>query len=634
MLTAMREGANSWPVRILLILIIASFALWGVQTGTLGGASAVSSVGDERVTQQEYSRLFNREFSRLQSEREGPYTVDDAVADGLDTAILDRLTLAAALDQGAVDTGLRVSDKRVADEIQRLPIFVDPDGNFDKVTYELELRNRQHTTSSFEREVRKDLARADLVETMIDGVVVPQAMIDALYEFQTEGRTAEYFVVSGAGITDIPRPSDEELQAFYDANQDDYMRPEYRRLTYLTLQPEDVADQVEITEELIQEAYNDRLDEFGGGETRALKQITVQSEEQARDVYNAAVGGADFFELAADAGLSRAEVDLGSVDRGAVEYLGDDAVNAAFNATEGTATEPVETALGWIVFQVDEITGTQTTSLEDVREEIVAEVTEREAGYKLDDLVALANEELTAGATVEDLADTLSLQAITIEEVSREGRDRRGDVVTNVPASAAFFDSAFARGVDEFLDLEEDGDNGFFVVRVDDITPAEPRPFRDVKRQVEDAWYADARQTAAQDLSENLAEEVRAGKDMREAAESVGALLTTTPSPFYRTLQNRPAPFSLDIVNNMFAAKDGEIVNGLNAFGNGFVIAKLTGIRKTAIDRDSESYAATRQAIEQSLRNDVFLQFEAHIYDEHSTSRNPALISQMLNTQQ
>ncbi|MFN3232739.1 MAG: SurA N-terminal domain-containing protein [Alphaproteobacteria bacterium] len=633
MLRAIREGTNSWLVRILLILIIASFALWGVQTGTIGGTSSVARVGDARVTQQEYSRLFNREFARLQNDREDPITVQDAIDEGLDQVILDRLVLSAALDQGAADLGLRVSDDRVRKTIAELPIFIDLDGNFDMLAYEQELRNADHSTSSFEREVRKDLSRADLIETLTGGVVTPTPMIEALYEYQFEGRTAEYFVVASANVTDIATPSDADLRAYYDAQINDYMRPEYRALTFLRLTPESVASQVEVTEAMIQEAYDDG---YAGGETaatRKLNQIMVDSEEEARSLYESIANGADFMETATSAGLSSAEAALGDVERSAIEYLGEDAVNVAFSADRGTVTEPVETPLGWVIFDVQGAADAQVETLEDVREELVALVTEREAGYKIDDLVVLANEEITAGATIEDLAETLSLDVTTIPALNRDGLDRTGTVVEAAPASADFFESAFSRSVDEFIDLEDDGDNGYFIIRVDDIAESEPRPFDEVRDQVEADWIAAQRLDAAKVLAESLAAEVRAGTSMADAAEKAGAVLVRTPSPFYRTMQGRPGPFTQDMVNQLFAEEEGGVVDGVNAFENGHVIAKLADIRAASINRESPSYQSTQEILQRSLENDIFIQYEAYIYDEHSMSRNPALVSQMLTPQ-
>ena len=46
MLNALRKGANSWFFRGLLVIIIASFVLWGVESAHLVGPSTVASVND------------------------------------------------------------------------------------------------------------------------------------------------------------------------------------------------------------------------------------------------------------------------------------------------------------------------------------------------------------------------------------------------------------------------------------------------------------------------------------------------------------------------------------------------------------------------------------------------------------
>ena len=55
MLDLLRGFSKGWTAKILIALLIASFAIWGVSSSILfGPASNVVQVGDTNITAQEY----------------------------------------------------------------------------------------------------------------------------------------------------------------------------------------------------------------------------------------------------------------------------------------------------------------------------------------------------------------------------------------------------------------------------------------------------------------------------------------------------------------------------------------------------------------------------------------------------
>lgn len=581
MLNALRRGTNTWPVRILLILIVASFALWGVQAGGLGGGTLVGEVGDMRVDQQAFNRAYAQELSRVNRERDEPVTQQEGIEMGVAGRVLDQLLIAASFDQAAKDLGLRASDRRVQQAIQEIPVFLDPDGRFDRPTYIQQLELLDYPSgSAFEEQIRRDLARIDLVQGLQGGVSVPPQMIQAIYDFQFESRQVQYFEVLGSAITDLPEPDEAALMAFYEADLIPYTAPEYRNLSFIAIQQQDVIDTIEVTEDMIRDAYDERLGEFRSDERRTIQVIRFDTQDDADAAKTRIDAGLDFVAAGQEAGQSAGEITVGSIDRTGLDYLGPGAADAAFALPENGVSDPVETDLGWALVRASDFIAAEEISLEEARQQLIKDVAEQEARFRVEELANLAIEEVATGAPLEAVSETIGLPVQRLEEIDRAGLDPSGDVVLGAPASRTFFELAFAMELGEEFDVQDDGESGYYIIRLDDVTEAAPKPFREVERQVRTAYMAAEQRDAARQIADEATRRINAGEDFGAVAESIGVAALRTPAPIFRNLQNAPDSFSFPLVSALFETAPGTAVEASNAFDNGYVVAETVSIQE------------------------------------------------------
>jgi peptidyl-prolyl cis-trans isomerase D len=84
MLAAIRSFAKSWVVKVLLGLLVVSFAVWGIGDVFTGGSSnVVARVGDHVVTASELDDAFRRRLQQLQRQSPQPISRADAIRFGL-----------------------------------------------------------------------------------------------------------------------------------------------------------------------------------------------------------------------------------------------------------------------------------------------------------------------------------------------------------------------------------------------------------------------------------------------------------------------------------------------------------------------------------------------------------------------
>ncbi|MEO0760433.1 MAG: SurA N-terminal domain-containing protein, partial [Pseudomonadota bacterium] len=148
MLDFIRRGVKSIFAKILLGLLVASFAVWGIGDAFSGFSltSPVASVGERDVTVDTYSTSLQRLQSQRSQERRTVVSLSDLRRSGEAEGLLQRLIRDAALGAELDALGVTAPDAAVAEAITTLPAFQGPDGEFSAPAYRQLLANQGLST--------------------------------------------------------------------------------------------------------------------------------------------------------------------------------------------------------------------------------------------------------------------------------------------------------------------------------------------------------------------------------------------------------------------------------------------------------------------------------------------------------
>lgn len=180
MLKVIREGAieRPWFYRTLMIVIAVVFVVtmgwWGFEENK---EDIIVSVGDDRVTRDEYLRLLQN-MSRFYKEMmpDGDKTPEDQIKQMVVDQLIDsRLWMQAAREMGVV-----VTADEVRESIMKIPAF-QHNGKFDPEQYKRLLAQNRLTPELFETSHRGDLLR-EKARMLVRESVAPTA--DELSEVQ------------------------------------------------------------------------------------------------------------------------------------------------------------------------------------------------------------------------------------------------------------------------------------------------------------------------------------------------------------------------------------------------------------------------------------------------------------------
>ncbi|OSQ48590.1 peptidyl-prolyl cis-trans isomerase [Marivita geojedonensis] len=482
---AMGKGKLSKTfIWILMGLLIVGLAGFGA-TSLSGSARSVATVGEKEVSTDAYLRALRTEINAFSAQAGRAVPMSEAQMLGLDRQVLAQLITARGLDNEASQIGLSVGDDVVAEQLLQVPSFQGPDGSFNREAYSFALRNQGLSETEFEEQLRDDTARTVLQSALIAGNTLPDTYIDTLLAYAGETRDFTWARLTGSALqTGLPEPSEADLEAYYEDNLDNYTLPELRDITYAWIAPEMIVDTVEVDEDALRAAYDERIDEFNLPERRLVERLVFSNEDAATDALARLNEDFSFEDLVEDRGLSMSDIDMGDVTR---EALGD-AADGVFAAETGAVVGPLPSSLGPALYRVNAVLDAQSTSFEDARPDLRGELALDRARRVIDTLAQSIDDELAAGATLEEIADTTEAELGQIDWFP--GSD--GEIA----AYDAFREAASALSEGDFPAVLQLGDGGIFAMRLNRIQPPAPQPIEDVIDQVRQGW--DTREQTAQ----------------------------------------------------------------------------------------------------------------------------------------
>lgn len=610
MLQSMRKGAGSWLAKGLMFLLVLSFGLWGI--GDYFGAykePPVATVGDVKITRQEYAQAVRQDIQRLQQQLGGAFDLEQARRLGLTETSLNQLIERSLYDQEAARLGLRAPLAAVQQEIVNAPAFRNSTGQYDRLVVENFMRTNGLTEGQLVSLLRRDMLRAQMVNALTGGAdPAPAVIVDTLYRYRQEKRVADFVVLKDADAPAPAEPDDAAVVKFHKDNEARFSSPERRDLVWAVLSPADFAKDEKVSEDEIKEEYESRLASYGKPEIRTVEQAVFRTEAEAKAGKAMVDGGTDFAAMAEKTlKLKAADLSLGKVSK---QQLPAAIATPVFELKQGEVSEPIRSPLGWHLARVTAIEPASTRTLAEASAEIREYIALRHAADKLVTLAQKIEDRLAGGATVEEALQGLGLK-VNRATVDAQGLDEQGKPV-DLPKNQRFFQTAFTSAAGNDPRVEDTGDGSFFIVRVEKILPPALRPLADVKAEVVAAWKAEQRAKATEQRANEMAEKLRAGGDIQAMATAAKSKVEIS-LPFTRGNQGGEPRLPPRVVATLFDSAVGASTVGRTPQNDGYVVARLARIEPPDATVDARVRDGISQSIAGGIAEDILATFRGQL---------------------
>ena len=610
---------------IVMGLLIVAFGIWGIADIFRGfGQSTLATVGSTEISIEQFRQIYNDRLQQVSRQFGRSLTPDQVRAFGLDRQVLQQVVAEAALDEDAKRKGLNESDDEVKRQIMSDPNFKGTNGQFDPARFAGLIRQAGFTEQRYVAEQRQQALRRQIAGTVTAGATPSKTLIEALNRFQNEQRSIEYVKLGAAQAGTIDPPSPEVLASYFDQHKVQFRAPEYRKISYVVMSPEEIAKWTTVSDEDAKKAYEQQKDKLSTPEKRQIWQIIFPNVADAQAARTKIDSGASFDDIAKERGLAASDVDLGLISK--AEIIDPAIANAAFTLKTNEISQPIQGKFGVALVRVGNIDPGNQPTYESVAAQLKHDIAVDRARAQVNDLHNKMEDERGGGASVVEAAKKVGLTAVTIDAVDRSGRTPDGKQVGGIPPGVDLIAQAFASDVGVDNEALQFGNNGFVWFDVLGITPSRDRTLDEVKGQVEARWRDD--QITSRLMAKATDMVTKLGQSGKLADEATGlGLKVESASAFKRnaTVTGLPAA----VVAAAFRTAKDAAGQSPGAGNDTWVVFRVTDIKDPAVDLASDDMKQLKETLQRSQSDEDVGQYIAKVETEIGTSINQAAVAQV-----
>jgi peptidyl-prolyl cis-trans isomerase D len=624
----MRKASSNWLGKIIMAtvmgVLIISFGVWGIADIFKGfGQSTLAKIGRTEISIEQFRQIYTERLQQLGRQFGRPLTMDQARAFGLDRQVLQQLVAEAALDDNARQFGLGQSDAETMRMITGDPNFKGVSGNFDPARFQATIRQAGYTEQRYIADQRRVSLRRQIANTITAGLEPPKTLIDALVRFQNEQRSIEYVKLDAAQAGTIDPPSPEALAGYFDDHKTQFRAPEYRKLSFVMITPEEIGKWATVSDEDARKIFEERRAKLSTPERRQVSQMVFPNVEEAAAARGRIASGLSFDDLAKERGLSPSDIDLGTIAKSAI--IDPAIAEAAFSLAPDDISQPVQGRFGTVLVRVGKIEPGTEATYEGVAPQLKREIGAERARAQVASMHDKMEDERGGGASVVEAAQKLGLAAVTIETTDRSGRAATGQPVTGIPQGLNVVTQAFSSDVG--VDNDPIQFNGGYVwFDVLGITPSRERGIDEVKDQVATRWRDDQITSRLRAKATEMVQKLNQGGKLADEAASLG-LKVDTAAGFRRDATVPGVPTS--VTEAAFRSPKDSAAQAPGAGGGDWIVFRVTDVTVPPVDLASDDIKKLKETLLRGLSDEQVAEYVTKLESQIGTTINQGALAQV-----
>lgn len=606
MLRVLREHASSWMLKGILILVAVTFISWGGYSYFREKKETyVAKVNSITIEWREYNDVFQNTIKQYQQAL-GPAFSEKMIEElRLREKILDSLIEKILILQEAKRLGLSIPDEELRGAIESIPAF-QVSGQFDKRNYERFLRISRMTPEEFEQSQRENLliSKIMILIKMNGGKVSDEELLDT-YLFEDERINLAFVKVAPGALKKQVHTNEIEIKDYYQTHQEEFRIPTFIQIQYLLFRPSDFEGKAQVSLDDAKRYYDSRKDRFKIPKQVKVRDILIKAgpqdtpdqleakKKKADEILEKAKKTKDFGSLAKQ--YSEAETasrggDLGWIQKG---MLGEQLESILFSTKVGHLSGVLVAGDGFHIFKIEEVKEEKQKPFEEVKSQIFQtlrkEKAKAEASRKADDAFY-------------SLFRSRDLEGYSKEKnvpIKTTGLFKEGDEIPSIGRNPLFYSSAFSLKLGEISPVVNIPPN-FYVLKLVNKKDSRIPPLDEVKEEVRRKVVEMKAEEKARQVAEDLLNQIRTGKNIREAAREKGYPLDETGF-FTRTAgvvpKIGPAREFMETLASL--TEKNPVPKEVIRTKDGYFVVRLSGYEPA----DQSKFQSVKNNLEKKLRN-------------------------------
>jgi peptidyl-prolyl cis-trans isomerase D len=581
----------------------------------------------ESISEQEVERIARQQLAQ-QHIPDNPVYVNMLVKRVGEQLVQRQIVLAEA-----AKLGISATDDDVSHFLHQGQFgeFLYPKGQFigfDRYT-DFVARQFNMSVPQFEGEVKDSIIRTRLESFITAGVTVGDQEVKDAYRKGNIKIKFDYAVLSSDDLRKTINPSDSDLEAFFKRNAARYASavPEERKVAYFAFTPNDLPGGVpQPTQQEIQAYFNAHQSEYSTPEQARSRHILITvpagadaktdaaARAKAEGILKQIQGGANFADLAKkysdDPGSKDKGGELPFAQRGTMVPEFDKAI---FTQKIGD-TQIIKSQFGYHIVQVEERQPAHQQAINEVLPTIQATlIREKEAQAEDNFAHTLTSEAIKNG--LDKTAAAHHLQLVTTPPFNRQG------VIAALPDGSQLISKAFDAKLGDPPQSAPTGE-GYAIFQVTGINAAHAPNFADGKAHILEDYRDEQLPTLLATKTQELADRARDSQDLAKAAKAVGATVKT--SDLVGPNDQVPELGEISQVAPQLLELPAGVISGpINAQRTG-VVAKILDKQEPSADEIAKNLDQTRDEMLQERRREAFGVFVSSTMDYYKKNKRIA----------
>ena len=473
MLNIIRNLVKSIAGKILLLIMVASFAVWGM--GDLlrsGDSGLVAIIGKQKITINEFYYQFQKKLNEFNQSLDEKLSEEEAHKQQITYLVLNEMVYGKMIQEFAENNSIYLSDNIIKKAIISIPQFHDADGNFNKILFDSSIISNFNNEAEFTNEISKIFLNNLLFESFTINAPFNKEISNLFYNYESETRNVLYFNIDDR-LIEKSQYTEKNVLEFYNDNKNDYLISKKIETRFINLDSNSFSALVDITEDEIEIFYDENIDSYTVNETREIEIINAKSIEQANKIIELFNNNIELTRY-----LNEEELTISKLDSVKIGDFDDDISSSIFNNPEGLILDPVDIdGIGYFVIKINKIFPSKVISLDEEKNRII-EALNNEKTYKLFlENIELIEELNLTGLTLDEISANFNLEIKNayVEEFSSIINDEDYNVILNSDI-----------GYQSDLIINED--DNVYIIETINITESRVPPYHEIKSLVDNDY--------------------------------------------------------------------------------------------------------------------------------------------------
>ena len=407
MLDIVRNLVSSIFGKILLGIMVLSFALWGVgDILTSGNSQLAAKVGNEKITLDEFYNEFQKTVSLYNQQTNSSINLKEAKDLQLHNILLNDLIYSRMVKDYANKKNIFINDNSLKLIITSLPQFKSADGLFSETKYKNYIFNNFPNEEVFLKEIENTIYQGIVFENFNIRNFLDEQVISHLFNYEGEKRSVKYFILDDKDLE--IKLSDKLLLKYYETEKFKYEVSQKTIIDYIEISLNQFVDLDSIDENKIVEYYNDNINLYIKEEKREIEFARFRDKDSANEFYKTWTQNDPSLIFSY---MENNEVELNKIQDFTLSRntFTDEIANSIFNLNIDDVSPPLEyQGIGYYVFKLLNIEEKEIQLISEVEKDINKYLAEETAYVEFDDTVNLADEMLLNDYDLNEIMDSLS----------------------------------------------------------------------------------------------------------------------------------------------------------------------------------------------------------------------------------